>query len=122
MCDRYREAELRDALDAGRMPGPRPVIVRGMGWKDGGEDVRRFVRAVLEERVKAPRSLLLRSAIGEARTVADVAGNRKLAKRTQGGRRALARDDAAAAVILAVAEGDRRGKPPPRPRRRFIPV
>ena len=109
VCDRYREGELRDALDAGRMPGPRPVIVRGMGWKDGGEDVRRFVRAVLEGRVKAPRSLLLRSAIGEARTVADVAGNRKLAKSTQGGRRALARDDAAAAVILAVAEADRRG-------------
>lgn len=111
VCDRFREAEFRDALDAGRMPRGRPVIVRGMGWKDGGEDVRRFVRAVLERRVSAPESLLLRSAIGEARTVSDVAGNRKLAKRTEGGRRALARDDVAAAAILAVAEADRRGVP-----------
>ena len=59
--------------------------------------------------MKAPESLLLRSALSEARTVSDVAGNRKLAERSGGGRRALARDDAAAAVILAVAEADRRG-------------
>lgn len=112
VCDRYKEPELRDGLDAGRMPPGRPVVVRGQGWKDGSEDVRRFRRAVMEARVAAGRSLLIRAAMAEARTVGDVAGNWKLAKGTQGGRRALARDDVAAAVILAVAEADRRGIPP----------
>ena len=111
VADRYKEPELRDALDAGRMRRGLPLIVRGMGFRDGAEDVRRFRRAVLRERVAAPRSLLLRSAIAEARTVTDVAGNSKLAKDTQGGRRKLARDDVAAAAILAVAEADRRGVP-----------
>ena len=82
-----------------------------MGWRDGSEDVRRFRRAVLERRVVAPVSLLLRAAIGEARTLADPGGNEKLAKGSQGGRRARARDDVAAAAILAVAEADRRGIP-----------
>ena len=111
VSDRYKEAELRDALDAGRMRRGLPLVIRGMGWKDGAEDVRRFRRAVALERIAAPRSLLIRSALSEARTVTDVAGNAKLAKVTQGGRRALARDDVAAAAILAVAEADRRGVP-----------
>ena len=110
VCDRYRESELLDGLDDARMPR-RPLVVRGMGWRDGSEDVRRFRRAVLERRVVAPVSLLLRAAIGEARTLADPGGNEKLAKGSQGGRRARARDDVAAAAILAIAEADRRGIP-----------
>ena len=59
------------------------------------------------------KSLLLRSALAEARTVSDPAGNEKLSKKIgQGGRRMRARDDAAAAAILAVAEGVRRGERP----------
>ena len=45
--------------------------------------------------------------MAEARVAVDPAGNEKLAKATQGFRRANARDDAAAAAILAVAEGMR---------------
>ena len=52
--------------------------------------------------------LLLRSAMAEARTISDPAGNSKLSKSTEGGRRKRARDDAAAAAILAVAAGARR--------------
>lgn len=112
VADRYKEAELRDALDAGRMRGGLPLVTRGQGWKDGSEDVRRFRRCVLEGRVSAPRSLLIRTALSEARTVTDVAGNVKLAKGTEGGERRLrGRDDVAAAAILAVAEADRRGVP-----------
>ena len=51
---------------------------------------------------------LLTHAMGEARTVSDPAGNAKLSKGAQGGRRHRARDDAAAAAILAVASGLRR--------------
>ena len=45
--------------------------------------------------------------MSEARTDGDPASNWKLAKNTQGGRRLNARDDDAAAGILAVAEEER---------------
>ena len=109
-CDRWREADLRQVLEALRYPHAG-LSLRGMGFKDGAEDVRMFRRAVLDGRVHPPVSLLLRSAIGEARVVGDPAGNWKLSKTGEGGRRIKARDDAAAAAILAVAEGERRRQP-----------
>ncbi len=105
-ADRWREAELRDALEAAQVP-PAGLQLRGMGFRDGAEDVRAFRRACLEDRVTPVPSLLLASAMGEARTIADPAGNAKLAKGSEGGRRLRARDDAAAAAILAVALGRR---------------
>ena len=107
VADRWREAELRDALTAAGVPAAS-LELRGQGFKDGGEDVRTFQRAVADGRVTPVTSLLLRSAMSEARTVSDPAGNSKLSKNTQGGRRKRARDDAAAAAILAVAAGLRR--------------
>ena len=62
-----------------------------------------FRRAVGEGRVSPIPSLLMTAAMAEARTVADPAGNSKLTKTRQ-----RARDDAAAAAILAVAAGTRR--------------
>ncbi len=107
VADRWREAELRDALDKAGVPGAE-LDVRGQGFKDGGEDVRAFQRAMADRRVVPVPSLLLRSAMSEARTISDPAGNSKLSKSTQGGRRKRARDDAAAAAILTVAAGMRR--------------
>ena len=107
VADRWRESELRDALDRARIP-PAAFTPRGMGFFHGGEDVRAFRRACADGRVVPVPSLLLRSAMAEARTVSDPAGNSKLAKGSQGGRRLRARDDAACAAILAVAEGVRR--------------
>ena len=49
--------------------------------------------------------------MSEAVTISDPAGNAKLAKQGEGGRRVRARDDIAAA-ILAVSLGIRRGAPP----------
>ena len=86
------------------------LVVRGQGFRDGGEDVRDFRAAMLAGKVRPKKSLLLRAAMGEARVIGDPAGNWKLSKNTQGGRRAHARDDAAAASIIAVAEGHRRWK------------
>ena len=110
VCDRWREAELRQELDRAQFPSGAALVVRGQGFKDGGEDVRDFRKAVLDGNVQAPESLLLRSALSEARVLTDAAGNSKLAKKTEGGRRNLARDDAAAAAILAISEGYRRLK------------
>ena len=106
VADRWREAELRDALEAGGVPRAA-FEARGMGYRDGAEDVRAFRRACADRRVVPTPSLLLRSAMAEARTVSDPAGNAKLSKGSQGGRRLRARDDAAAAAILAVAAGVR---------------
>ena len=105
--DRWRESELRDHLEAISFPLAK-LAVRGQGFKDGGEDVRVFRKAILGGRVTPKKSLIFRSAMSEARVVTDPAANAKLAKKTQGGRRADARDDLAAASILAVAEGTRR--------------
>ncbi len=106
VCDRWREAELRQELTAAQFPSGAAVITRGQGFKDGGEDVRDFRRAVLDGMVVSPVSLLLRSAIAEARVTSDAAGNSKLAKKSDGGRR-HGRDDAVAASILAIAHGYR---------------
>lgn len=107
VCDRWREAELRQELTRARFPVGAAVIVRGQGFKDGAEDVRDFRKAVLEGHVIAPVSLLIRSAISEARVVTDAAGNSKLAKKSEGGKRNNGRDDAIAASILAIAHGYR---------------
>ena len=104
--DRWRESELRQSLEAAAFP-LTGLEVRGMGYKDGGSDLRAFRAACLSGKVRPAKSLLLRSAMASARVVGDVAGNWKLGKKTEGGRRASARDDAAAAAILAVAVGSR---------------
>ena len=119
IVDRWREGELRDALDAVRFPAAA-VVVRGQGFKDGAQDVRDFRKAVLSDLVRPAESLLLTAALSEARTVTDPSGNSKLSKGSQGGRRQRARDDSAAAAILAVAAGwsDSGTAKPVRPRAR----
>ena len=119
VCDRWRDAELKDALESAGFPLTE-LEVRGQGFKDGGEDVRIFRRAVAAGYVRPERSLLLRSGMSEARVTGDPAGNWKLAKSTQGGRRRAARDDAAAAAILAVAAGERRTRRTGQTKRRGI--
>ena len=106
VCDRWREQELRQSLKEVQFP-VTPLITRGMGYQDGGADVREFRQAALGGQVKPLKSLLLRSAMAGARVTTDPAGNSKLAKGGEG-RRLRTRDDAAAAAILAVAEGVRR--------------
>ena len=106
VCDRWRIAELRDVLD--RLALRPAVMPRGQGYKDGNDDVRRFRVAVAEKRVHPARQfMLLEAGIADAVVTSDPAGNVKLAKSTEGGRRACARDDVAAAAILAVAHADR---------------
>ena len=106
VCDDWRQAELRQHLEAIGFP-LASLETRRMGWKDGGEDVRDFRRAALDGQLRPLPSLLLRSALAEARTISDPAGNSKLARKSEGGRRQGARDDAIAAAILAVGAGVR---------------
>lgn len=99
--DRFRHAEFVEALRGAALDRV-PCIWRGMGWRDGSEDVERFRRALFEGRVQTVPSLLLRSAFADAITLVDPAGNHKLAKS-----RSTGRIDAAAATVLAVAQGVR---------------
>lgn len=109
VTDRWREAELRQTLDDIAFPYLRHVF-RGMGFKDGGEDVRLFRAACLRGEVRPPQSLLLRSGMYQARVAVDPAGNSKLVKSgSGGGKHFQPRDDAVQASILAVAEGVRAG-------------
>ena len=79
-----------------------PLVWRGFGFRDGNEDCDRFRRACFDGQVKATPSLLLRSAFADAVCLRDPANNIKLAKA-----RSIGRIDAAAATVLAVAEGAR---------------
>lgn len=99
--DRFRHAEFVEALRGASLDHV-PCVWRGMGWRDGSEDVERFRRALFEGKVKAAPSLLLRSAFADAITIVDPADNHKLAKG-----RSTGRIDAAAATVLAVAQGVR---------------
>jgi len=99
--DRFRHAEFVEALRGAGLDRV-PCVWRGMGWRDGSEDVERFRRALFEQKIKTVPSLLLRSAFADAITIVDPAGNHKLAKG-----RSTGRIDAAAASVLAVAQGVR---------------
>ena len=109
VADRWRIADLREACAKAKIPLTR-IIERGMGFKDGAEDVRNFRKACLDGDVVPVQSLLLRSAMSVSRTISDPSGNAKLAKAGEG-KRPGARDDATAAAILAVSSGTRE---PPR--------
>ena len=98
--DRYKQAELSEGLQ--RAGVRAPCVWRGQGFRDGGEDVERFRRAAFDGKVKAKPSLLLRSAFADAVCLRDPANNLKLAKA-----RSTGRIDAAAASVLAVAQGAR---------------
>ncbi|WP_197029494.1 terminase large subunit domain-containing protein [Paracoccus pantotrophus] len=106
--DRFRHAEFAEAMNGAGLARV-PFIWRGFGWKDGAEDIERFRRALFDGDVKVMPSLLLRFAFAEAVTLIDPAGNAKLAKG-----RALGRIDAAAAAVLAVAQGARMQAAPTR--------
>ncbi len=98
--DRYKQSELAEALDRAGIRAP--LVWRGQGFRDGGEDCERFRRAVFDGKVRSKPSLLLRSAFADAVCLRDPANNLKLAKA-----RSTGRIDAAAASVLAVAEGAR---------------
>ena len=115
VADRWRISDLKEACAKAKIPLTR-IIERGMGFRDGAEDVRNFRKACLDGGVVPVPSLLMRSAMSVSRTISDPSGNAKLAKAGEG-KRPGARDDAAAAAILAVSSGTRE---PPRTEQRRV--
>jgi phage terminase large subunit-like protein len=105
IADRYKQSELGEAMDRAGIRAP--IVWRGTGWRDGGEDCERFRRATFDGKVKSRPSLLLRSAFADAVVLKDPANNLKLAKA-----RSTGRIDAVQAAVIAIAEGARRiGRP-----------
>lgn len=100
VADRFKQSQIGDALV--EIGNRSPVIWRGMGFKDGSEDVERFRRWVFDGKLFTSVSVLLRHAIGEAAVFIDPAGNSKIVKG-----RSLGRIDAACATVLAVGEASR---------------
>src|SRR3546814_6711377 len=76
--DRYKQAEIGEGIDKAGIRAP--IVWRGMGFRDGGEDCERFRRACFDSRVLSAPSLLLRSAFADAVTLRDPAHNLKLAQ------------------------------------------
>ncbi len=100
VADRFKQSEIGDALS--EIGNRAPVVWRGMGFKDGSEDVERFRRFIFDCKVHVAESLLLRHAMAEAAVFIDPAGNSKIVKG-----RSKGRIDAACAAVLAVSEGAR---------------
>ena len=99
VCDTWKRAKLKEILGNSEFP-PTPIEVRRHGFLDGSEDIREFRDAALDGHLFPFPSILLRSAVAEARIIIDAAGNSKLTKSGHGRRRS-ARDDAVAAAIIA---------------------
>lgn len=108
--DRYRQAELEQAIDDAGLRWPFLSRGTGAGAKaQGSADVRAFQRAVLTGRVRHRPSALMAMAIGESELRFDDAGNPALAKgRTRG------RIDALQAGVIACGLADEHAARRPR--------
>lgn len=100
VSDGYRRPAVIEAMQAAGIGAQ--AIRRRSGGEDGAQDTDTFRRWCLMGRVKRPANLLLSTAVAEARLV-EVGRFRRLARGGEAGRRRHARDDAAAAAILAVS-------------------
>ena len=105
-CDRFRLSELQDT-------GIRPLQARVQRWSESTEDIRGLRRLALDGPLaveEASRGLLTVS-LAAAEVQSDDAGNARLVKR---GTNNQARDDVAAALVLAAGAMDRQRRKPPR--------
>ena len=103
-CDRFRVAELADCVNG------TPVLPRVGRWSESSEDIRALRKAAKDGPLAvAPDSRrLLEASLSVAMVSNDDAGNTRLSKR---GTNNQARDDVAAALVLAAGARARAPKP-----------
>ena len=108
VADSWRRAQLIEELEAIHFPITE-LVDRRQGFYSMSDDIYRFRTACLADKVRPPKSLLMRAAIGESRVKYDDAGNCKLVKIHSGGGKGFKpKDDVAVASVMAVGEGTRR--------------
>ena len=102
VCDRFRLGELQDAV-RGRVP----VVPRVQRWSDSSEDVRACRAMALDGPLAIAHEsrALLSASLAVAKVESDTSGNVRLTKR---GTNNQARDDVAAALVLAAGRHTRR--------------
>ena len=105
-ADRFRFRDLCQASDEvfGRSD---IVIARGMGFIDGAKDMDSFTKAAVSRDIRIPDNALVRHSFAAANRVQGVAGDWKLQRRESASSYRQMRDDAAAAIVLAVGNGYR---------------
>ena len=102
-CDRFRKAELEQALDDAGIPSHVGIVFRGQGagaTADGTRDVREFQKAIRAGRYQLAESPMLELAIANSVLRYDGAGNPALDKRHTN-----ARIDALSAAVIAAGLG-----------------
>ena len=107
-CDRFRLPELQDAVNG------TPVVPRVARWSEASEDIRALRKAALDGPLAvAPESRsLIAASLAVAMVKSDDQGSVRLSKR---GTNNCARDDVAAALVLAAGALSRA----PKPRKRY---
>ena len=102
ICDRFRHAELLDAIG-----GRAPVVPRVTRWSEASDDIRALRRLALDGPLSVPgaSAALLGASLAVAMVKSDDQGSVRLVK---AGADNTARDDAAAALLLAAGASTRR--------------
>ena len=107
VADRFAANALFDALNrTGYSPDRTKFVQTGLGYREGGPAVIATQRAIWKRKLQVTKSLLFRAALAETRLIFDPAGNCKLAKNCDGGRRLRGRDDPILAATLAIHHGE----------------
>ena len=101
IADRYRQAEVQDALQDAGLPWPCEWRAQGSG-ASGSADVREFQRQAISGQLRPGEGILIQSAISESVLRFDGNGNPALDKS-----RSRGRIDALSAALLAVGAGAR---------------
>ena len=110
LCDRFRLGELRDCVNG------TPVSARVARWSEASEDIRALRKGTLDGPLTVAEGsrALLTASLAVAMVKSDDQGSVRLAKR---GANNEARDDVAAALVLAAGAFHRAMSRPRRPRR-----
>ncbi|MYK02920.1 MAG: hypothetical protein F4037_13400 [Gemmatimonadales bacterium] len=108
LCDNYNRSLFLEAVADVGFPLER-IHLRKMGWIDGAEDLSRFRDSAYDDRIRLPKSKLMRMTAAAGIAIGNAAGAWKLARAAQAAHQVQrGRDDVLAATILAIAEGSRR--------------